>query len=887
MMCPTRIDARGKNRGTAVLAYLQETEYQLRYYHEEQGGAPTTRWLGKGAEALGLTDTVTPEAVEQLAHGFDPITGTPLSQTAGREPVWQPKLDAQGQPVFSLGGVPEGKWIGGHRVGFDLCFSICPKSVSVLWADADADTRRDILEAMRASIYEAFTLIEGMLEAPRGQGGVDKIPMAGLVATGFTHFSSRELDPQLHEHVLLYSVGQGADGQFGGFEVLPIFKHQRMISSVAKATFATKLHALGYGIVQKQERDAFDRPTGDVSWELAGVSEAVCERFSTRRQQILAYAREHQTDHQTAALATRRSKEEPPFEQLDALWQDALAQTRQHDPSMFRCAQDLKGLESEWITITDHELLAQLQAKDAVWTKENLMDYLARHHTGRITVPQIVAEAERFLERMAPELMLIVPERSTADAHAGQRSGRRFHEPRYCARAWYEGIEQRMVHIAKARQHEPAQAVPVSTLANALKAFETDRGFGLSEEQRQAVRHGCGPSGIVLISGRAGTGKTVSADVLVRAMKADSREVIAVALSWNAANKLRTETRMDQAFSLAKLLHMLDKGKLELTSRHCVVLDEAGLCDSAATARLMEHCNRSKAKLLMMGDAYQIAPVGAGQAFRLLRDAIGDVELTEIRRQRHEEDLVTSRTFYRHAGRKRGETSVKDQHELGAEIIDRMLRGKQIELKPDMDQAVEQLVADYLDAPEPMADKLILATTNASVRALSQAVRERLVAAGHIQNEQVMTIKRQGRRVNLSIGVGERLRFGRLDRDMDVTNGTTGTVETILATAKGSLVLTVRLDEGDRIVKLDSGTYADLDHAYAMSVDRAQGATVERTFFLAMADRLDVHLGLVAATRAREAFRMYVVDDPELIEQRLGAERLRINALEEGLHHER
>jgi ATP-dependent exoDNAse (exonuclease V) alpha subunit len=83
------------------------------------------------------------------------------------------------------------------------------------------------------------------------------------------------------------------------------------------------------------------------------------------------------------------------------------------------------------------------------------------------------------------------------------------------------------------------------------------------------------------------------------------------------------------------------------------------------------------------------------------------------------------------------------------------------------------------------------------------------------------------------------------------------------------------------------GTYGDLDYAYARTVDKAQGATVTQSFFLASAERMEVHLGLVAATRHREQFKLYATEgDLELIEERLGVERLRVNALEEGRYME-
>jgi ATP-dependent exoDNAse (exonuclease V) alpha subunit len=76
-----------------------------------------------------------------------------------------------------------------------------------------------------------------------------------------------------------------------------------------------------------------------------------------------------------------------------------------------------------------------------------------------------------------------------------------------------------------------------------------------------------------------------------------------------------------------------------------------------------------------------------------------------------------------------------------------------------------------------------------------------------------------------------------------------------------------------------------LDYAYARTVDRAQGATISQAYFLASAERMDVHLGLVAATRHRDTFKVYATEaDIDVIQERIGAERLRVNALEEGQH---
>jgi ATP-dependent exoDNAse (exonuclease V) alpha subunit len=177
-----------------------------------------------------------------------------------------------------------------------------------------------------------------------------------------------------------------------------------------------------------------------------------------------------------------------------------------------------------------------------------------------------------------------------------------------------------------------------------------------------------------------------------------------------------------------------------------------------------------------------------------------------------------------------------------------------------------------------------MASTHTDMVALNEAVRLRLIQTGEVAADEHTVVFKHGRhRAERSVPVGDRLRFGRLDQEMGVVNGTLGVVDAIKSTAKRSFVLTLRLESNGRVVKLDTSTYGELDYAYARTVDKAQGTTVAEAYFLASVGRMDVHLSLVAATRYRDRFKMYATEsDLESLQERLGVERLRVNALEEG-----
>jgi hypothetical protein len=96
----------------------------------------------------------------------------------------------------------------------------------------------------------------------------------------------------------------------------------------------------------------------------------------------------------------------------------------------------------------------------------------------------------------------------------------------------------------------------------------------------------------------------------------------------------------------------------------------------------------------------------------------------------------------------------------------------------------------------------------------------------------------------------------RNERGLGVKNGSLGTVEQIQ-----NGVLQVRLDGDEkRQVVVDSRDYPHLEHGYAATVHKAQGATVDRTFVLATT-HFDRHVTYVALSRHREKADVYYGQD--------------------------
>jgi ATP-dependent exoDNAse (exonuclease V) alpha subunit len=86
--------------------------------------------------------------------------------------------------------------------------------------------------------------------------------------------------------------------------------------------------------------------------------------------------------------------------------------------------------------------------------------------------------------------------------------------------------------------------------------------------------------------------------------------------------------------SVASLLADLDRAALPRGS--VLLIDEAGMVDSATMARLIAHASAVEAKLVLIGDPEQLGEIEAGGLFRALADRTDPIYLDEVIRHRHE-----------------------------------------------------------------------------------------------------------------------------------------------------------------------------------------------------------------------------------------------------------
>ncbi|NTJ11742.1 Ti-type conjugative transfer relaxase TraA [Rhizobium lusitanum] len=355
----------------------------------------------------------------------------------------------------------------------------------------------------------------------------------------------------------------------------------------------------------------------------------------------------------------------------------------------------------------------------------------------------------------------------------------------------------------------------------------------LSDEQKAAIERIAGPARIAAVVGRAGAGKTTMMKAAREAWELAGYRVVGGALAGKAAEGLEREAGI-QSRTLASWELRWNRGHDALDSKTIFVMDEAGMVASKQMAGFVDAVVRAGAKIVLVGDPEQLQPIEAGAAFRAIVDRIGYAELQTIYRQRDE--------WMR-----------KASLDLARGNIDRALAAYQGQgrvigsrLKAE---AVENLIGDWNRDYDPKKTMLMLAHLRRDVHMLNMMAREKLVERGILSEGHVFKTA-DGTRC---FDAGDQIVFLKNEGSLGVKNGMIGHV---VEAVPNRIIAVVGDGDQRRAVTVEQRFYNNLDHGYATTIHKSQGATVDSVKVLASLS-LDRHLTYVAMTRHRRDLRLY------------------------------
>jgi Ti-type conjugative transfer relaxase TraA len=688
-----------------------------------------------------------------------------------------------------------------HAPGWDSTFS-APKSVSAVWAVADRDTQNSIQHAQAEAVKASINYLEREATFARyGAGGTQREPASihgGLIVAAYEHSTSRNADPQLHTHCIISNITP--DGRGIDLDT----RHKMVAGALYRVELAHQLRELGFVI----ERD------GD-SFRVAGVPEKLTEYWSSRHKEVQQALAEKglvsYTASKVAVLDTRQAKTDINRPELFAKWQEqarAFLFDREQVNDL-RSQQPSRPFDKP----EPEHILKAATEKHSTVSRVQLLHRVAVESQGAMNA----REAEVYLKTVTTH-----PEAVRLFAADGAE--------RWTTREMQE-LERQMVVRAETMARDPRHQVPESALSAANQTHT------LSDEQTRAVVHITRESGaLACVQGHAGTGKSYLLDAARETWQTAEYSVRGVALSGKAAEGLEKYSAIPSQ-TLHSLLRDLEQGHTTLSNKTVLVVDEAGMVGSRQMAALVEHVQGAGAKLVLVGDTRQLQAIDAGAAFRAIQDRVGGVELIDVRRQQYQADREMAKAF--RDGR-------------AAEALQNLNDRGLLHVEKTTEQAQHKAVENYLRDVADGKATVILAATRREVRNLNQAARAEFREIGALRGNDVAVLTSRGERV---FAEGDRVVFLRNSHDLDVKNGTTAEVLKV-----DDRIMRVQLADGSERLVNHAAHYNHIDHGYALTVHKSQGATVDRAHVVA-GEMTGREWSYVAASRAREETRVYTTKE--------------------------
>ncbi|HVW33605.1 MAG TPA: MobF family relaxase, partial [Acidimicrobiia bacterium] len=480
------------------------------------------------------------------------------------------------------------------------------KSVAELGVIGRAEHMHRIMDAERDA---TLSYLEGVTQARGGRRGRQRTPTAtsGLVYAHTRHATSRAGDPSPHDHVLVANLVEMLDAE-GGWKAADTTlwrEHLHAATIVGRAASARVAVGLGYAIA------ADNGPSGRLGhWRIVGIPDAVMEIHSKRAAEIgeavKARGGSSYRARNIAARDTRDVKRHTPVGELMPRWHAELAEAGWTVPdlvaSVERAGRETtvaRPLSEREITRLGIAILSSngRLSRAKVFTAADVIVAIGPAVYGRPA-----GDLERVVQRIlaVPDCVPLLGVKNTRE--------------RTYATAAALATESAIAEVvARGTGAATSAVVPGDVVSAAIVRSEGVLSRPLTSGQKKAVRGICGEGRrISLVLGVAGAGKTTAIRCAADAYRAAGYDVIGTATSGQAARTLGREADLADSRTVVSLLWRLDHGALELTRRHVVVLDEAGMTDDGDMLRLLTACDLAKAKVILVGDHRQLGPVGPG-----------------------------------------------------------------------------------------------------------------------------------------------------------------------------------------------------------------------------------------------------------------------------------
>ena len=501
-----------------------------------------------------------------------------------------------------------------------------------------------------------------------------------MVAAIVTHEASRALDPQLHSHIcVMNTTYDHVEQQWKAVQPEGFYKYQSFFREVCYNKLAQRMTEAGY--VLEEERK--------IGFTVKGFPDELRKRFSKRREEIEAEALSRgirsQDGLQEITARTRKAKVTADGQSLRNQWR---GEAGDYLDEVKNAIHEANGIakDHEHRSVTEAMDRAQLE----VFERHSVIDerILLREAliSGRADVPLDSLRGE--VERRVAKGDLIRRQEQIVSRQT-LRMEREYLD-------WVLTNQRRYGDLGKYSDIDPQ----------------------LSKEQRVAVVSILSNRDqVIILQGKAGTGKTRTLREIVRGIEKAGNDVFACAPSSGATEVLRQELT-PKADTLQQLLINAD---LQQRMRNKVIIvDEAGLISTEQMRDLSRVAREHNNRIILTGDIGQHNSVQAGDALRALQSygKVQTAQLAQIRRQRDPRfrkavSLLADKKAY--------------------QAFERFFRLGAVKEIPDPKMLIALAAQDYLNTIKDGKSCLVISPVWSDIHRFTGQLRPQLKTAGILQ----------------------------------------------------------------------------------------------------------------------------------------------------------
>ncbi len=429
---------------------------------------------------------------------------------------------------------------GKTRLGYDLTFS-SPKEVSTLFAiTKDENILKAHQEAVARTLQEIQKDVYVRDRSQEAQALNQIYKQAEGLFIRFDHFLNRNLEPQLHSHVLLFNQAKTIeDGKMRAVEPLKIYQNQKFYDALYKTELVKALREAGYDAKLEMKISETGEKFLDITFKNEKLSEFAKE-LSTRRQEVLEKAKELdgkiQADKaEVESIAAKATRQEKTHVDIEKIFSDLRQEFQEkYQISIDFLKQDIQR-EKEQGIVSSFESVKEV-VKEAIQTLEKLesvnsFEKIIQTATEIASLRGVFVSSEALknsIEDLKKEGYL----KSYELSKQGMKEV-------FFSSKEQVNLEKENIQIVDSLKGKAEQLYQKEEIASLIKEFEAKKGFSLSSGQKEAIEKTLSTQDKILSwQGVAGAGKTTAMELVAQSMTQKGYEVVGLAPTGKAAEEL-------------------------------------------------------------------------------------------------------------------------------------------------------------------------------------------------------------------------------------------------------------------------------------------------------------------------------------------------------------